>query len=231
MVVCKEDVRGYFTLCNFPPWAVRLMAFAVHSTNPQVEGSVYFSTHGNFGSTIMPFVYEVFTRILRLTINLLIVGILLMYCDDMILITYKSQWHNDLVIAFAQLTMLFGQNAHASEKSDSTEASGKLEREVVLIGWTINLTTNRIMVSRRNQLRANRAFFVIDLAEPLDMKHREQICSLVERYSTIFHEMKVLMHALYKMLGGRDTVNPCQPLPLTQSAITAIRLWRMFLLL
>ena len=68
VVVCKEDVRGYFTLCNFPPWAVRLMAFAVHSTNPQVEGSVYFSTHGNFGSTIMPFVYEVFTRILRLTI-------------------------------------------------------------------------------------------------------------------------------------------------------------------
>lgn len=49
--VYKEDVRGYYTLCRFASWATRLMAFAIHGTDKEVEGAIYFSAKGNFGWT------------------------------------------------------------------------------------------------------------------------------------------------------------------------------------
>ena len=153
-----------------------------------------------------------------------------MYCDDQIGVSSRDDWLQDRSIAVEQLTKLFGKGAYANEKSDSTEAEGKLEREIVLLGWTINLTTNRVMVSRRNQLRAMRAFFVVDLDLPLSIKNRERLCSLAERYSSVFHEMKVLMCAMYRMLGAQDKVSGYQLIPLSDSARSAINIWRMVLL-
>ena len=74
VVIFKEDVRGYFTLCRFASWGVRLMAFAIHSENSEIDGAVYLSTNGNFGWTGLPFGYEVFTRVFRVIINYLIKG-------------------------------------------------------------------------------------------------------------------------------------------------------------
>ena len=206
------------------------MGFVIHSEDELVDGSIYFSTNGNFGWTALPFIYEVFTRILRRLINYWMMGVLLMYCDDLLGISSKKDWRHDRLIAIDHLTRLFGENAHAKDKSDTTEAEGKVAREIVLLGWSINLSTNKVAVSRRNQLRAMRAFFIVDLGKPLGLQDRERLCSLAERYSTVFHELKVLMGTMYRMLGAQERVRGDQPIPLTRSSVAAIRIWRMILL-
>lgn len=75
---------------------------------------------------------EVFTRIFRVVINV----------DDMIGASSRNYWISDRNITVHQLTWMFGKEAHAEEKSDSTESEGNQEREIVLIGWNINLSTN-----------------------------------------------------------------------------------------
>ena len=45
--------------------------------------------------------------------------------------------------------MLFGSDVHASEPSDSTEDPNKVGRTIDLLGWMINLSTNRVMVSQK----------------------------------------------------------------------------------
>ena len=126
--------------------------------------------------------------------------------------------------------MLFGSDVHASEPSDSTEDPNKVGRTIDLLGWMINLSTNRVMVSRKNQLKALCAFLFVDLSKPLNMRCRQCLCSLAERYSAVFYEFKVLMYYLYQMLGGQDGVSVTQVLPLPPASITAIRLWRFVLL-
>jgi hypothetical protein len=212
VVLCKDDIRGYFQLCFFAPWATRLMAFAVHSPDPDVEGSIYFSLAGNFGWSGTPFAYEVFTRLFRAVIGWSIIGYFLMYCDDLMLASSRTSWTSDRSIAVRTLVLMFGAAAHATEKFDSTE--GKSQRAIDYIGWQINLTTNSIMPSRKNQERAMFFFFAVDLQKPLSMRQRQRLCSLAERYSLVYRELKVLMIFLYQLLGGRERVNREQPLPL-----------------
>ena len=226
VVIYKDDVRGYFQLAQFQIRVLKLVTFAVHSQNPEINGSIYVSNSGNFGWCGMGFVFEVFTRILRVVILCAIFGKYLMYCDDGITVSDLSHWKNDRCISQKILSKLFGIGALAPEKFDSTEEVSKSERWIVLIGWLINLSTNRVMVARENQLRANYYFFSVDLDKPVSMKIRQRLCSLAERYSTVFHELKVIMVILYSMLGGKDNVHEDQSWLLTKKQITAIRLWR-----
>ena len=86
------------------------------------------------------------------------------------------------------------------------------------------------MVARKNQLRLLLCFLMVDLSQPLCMRKRQQLCSLAERYSAVFHELKVVMISLYRMLGGKDHIHLDQPFPIPDSAKMAIRLWRVILL-
>ena len=56
------------------------MGFVLHSPEPAIEGSIYFSSSGNCGWSGMPFAFEVFSQLLRAVIGYLMVGLLPMYC-------------------------------------------------------------------------------------------------------------------------------------------------------
>lgn len=65
VVLFKEDLRGFFQLVSFNPEGVRLMSFAFFTKDPELGGAALVSLAGNFGWSVMPFVMEVATRLLR----------------------------------------------------------------------------------------------------------------------------------------------------------------------
>lgn len=229
LVLFKEDVRGFYQLVWFHPAFVRLMCFQVF-TSPDAASpaAICVSLAGNFGWTAMPMVMEVITRLLRVLISLAMVGWMLMYVDDIIAVSPRHSWHQDRQTAIDTLQQLLGPRAHAEDKGDSTE--GKPRREIDALGWSIDLDRRQVTVARKNQLRALHWFMVVDLDQRLDFQTKERLCSLAERYSHVFSELRLLMPALYSMLGGRHRVDPGVLLPTPPRAVWAIRMWRVYLL-
>ena len=59
-VLGKIDVKAFYQQGRFAFAAVVLMAFAIHSADPRVHGSTYFSLTGNFGHTATPNIFEAY---------------------------------------------------------------------------------------------------------------------------------------------------------------------------
>ena len=228
IVVFKEDVRGFYQLVWFHPAYVRLMCFQLFLTAEDATPAAYcVSLAGNFGWSAMPMVMEVITRLLRAIIGFLIVGLMLMYVDDIIGVSPRASWKSDRQKAIDSLQLLLGPRAHAEEKGDSTE--GTKERTIDVIGWNIDLVRRQVTVSRKNQLRAIYWFTSVDLNNRLDFHTKERLCSLAERYSHVFSELRLLMPSMYAMLGGRNRVDPGVLIPTPARSIWAIRIWRIYL--
>lgn len=232
VVLLKGDLRNYYQLCFFALDSLRLMAFAVHSTDVRVQDSVYFSLAGNFGWTGMLNAFEVFTRIFRVVIGMAIMGhaFFQMYCDDFFISSSKDLWSADLAVAINIVTTLFGTESYAEEKFDSTEAMSKSQREIDILGWNFNLTTNRCDVSANNRRKGLLHFISIDVNEPMSLRDRQCLVGFAERYSSVYRELQPMMTILYKMLGGQDKLPYDAPLTLSRSAKAAIRIWRIYLI-
>ena len=147
-------MKGFFQLGFFVANSVHLMGFAFHSSNDVSPGTVYFSLAGNFGWWGSPNAFEVFTRLFRVILSVEVVGRFLMYGDDFMVASSKHSWQSDSLVIISVIYALFGSKAYAEEKFDYTEVTGKADREVDMLEWNFNLTTNRFSVSHRNQLRA-----------------------------------------------------------------------------
>lgn len=232
VVILKGDLRNYYQLCFFALDSLPLMAFAVHSHDPSIEGSVYFSLAGNFGWTGLPNAFEVFTRIFRVIIGLAIAGhaFFQMYCDDFFISSSKQEWRADHVTAVRIVTTLFGSDSYAEEKFDSTEAESKSQREIDILGWNFNLTTNRCDVSAKNRKKGLLHFLSVDIDKPLSLRDRQRLVGFAERYSSVYRELQPMMIILYKMLGGQEHLSYDLPIPLSSSAKAAIMIWRIYLI-
>lgn len=231
VVLFKEDLNGFFKLFSFAPSDVHLMAFQVFdldlSPTPNV---VAISLAGNFGWCAMPFAAEVVTRLLRVSIGVAMHGLFLMYVDDMIGVSSRAVWRRDRDVAVHTAQALLGPSAVAADKADSTEReTGGGTRSLDIIGWNFNLDTRLVSVARINQLRALHWFLAAGDAGTLRFEDRERLCSLAERYSAVFVELRILMRDLYQLLGGQDRAHRHTILRTPPRSRTAIMLWQAYL--
>ena len=228
VVLFKEDLRGFFQLVDFDPEGVRLMAFAYLSEDADTEGAVLVSLSGNFGWSVMPFVMEVGTRVLRVVVQNGISGFSLQYCDDVMAASERARWRSDQMVIKQTVEDLFGPGAYAADKSESSEDN--CDRRTDILGWAIILSTQRVDLARKNREKTYYTFLTTDYARGLSLKKRQQLCAYADRYAEVFAELGALNKMLFTMLGGQERiVNPEALYEVSnEKALVAIEVWKTF---
>jgi len=235
IVIFKDDLKGFYQQCSFRPSDVHKMVFQV-SYPPQPSKQCQWlmvSLAGNFGWSAMPFVMEVITRLLRVLIGWLIFGLMLMYVDDIIVITTQKAFESDRRHVLKTVTDLLGPDSHAPEKFESTHdpTNPEAPHKIDILGWSVNVDTQRVAVAQKNQVRALWWFLLVDVNNGLTLHERERLCSLAERYSAVFPELRILMPAMYQMLGGKSRLPHGARIKIPPQARLAILLWQVYLIM
>ena len=223
----KEDVKGAFKLLSFQPSCVNLMGFALHASHPSssyLEGSVFLSLWGNFGWTGLPFYFEVVTRVFRVVLALLLVGIMIMFCDDFIVVCPTVAYVHDQSKVVWAITTLLGNEAYEKKKSESS--LDVEDRSLECLGWLFILSTWQVTVAKKNLWKALFCFWNTDETVPLPLHLRQRLCSYAQRYSIIYRELKVLLPLLNGMLAGSDFTAPGSLKLLTLPQQLAVRVWK-----
>ena len=112
-----------------------------------------------------------------------------MYIDDLIGVCLRRDLMSEQVAAHSLITRLLGEGAVAEHK---TEHGRRLD----VIGYTIDLDSRLVTISRKNFLKTLHGYYSVDLTKPVPRRTIEKLASWGSRYSFICRFMKPFNEAL-----------------------------------
>jgi hypothetical protein len=210
------DLKGAYTLLYFKTEDVRLLS------SEMTDDQIIVFICGIFGWTGTPFAFQVITRAILWELALVLLGLALMFVDDIIGVCLVKDLHQELEKAKKVCTDLLGSLAVEDKKT-------AYARRLTVIGYDIDLIKSLATVSRKNLLRCIHGFFAVDVNALISVKLLQKLASWGSRYSYICSYLKLWVKALYREYAGR--YNSRVSFIISESARRAIRLFRVFLLL
>jgi hypothetical protein len=216
LILWKKDLQGAFTLLWFRPKDVPLLAFQL------TDDRVAFHLAGMFGWVGMPFIFQVVTRMLTALVAFVILGLCMMYVDDLLAVSIRSTVGRDMAQADEAITLLLGAKAVAKHKDECGRA-------LDWIGWHVDLDHQSVTVSRRNLLKTIHVFFCFHIDDSIELHHLEAMASLASRCSQLCRAMRPYTKALYevqKLYSAAHTTRRLSAL-----AKVDVCMWRAFLIL
>jgi hypothetical protein len=217
IILWKKDLKGAFSLLWFRPIDVCFLAF------PLTDGLSVLHLAGMFGWVGMPYVFQVLTRALVVLYSYCILGLCMMYVDDIMAVSPISSAASDMAAVDTAVTGLLGPEAIAIPKNE-------LERRLVRIGWYIKLDTRTVTMSHRNLLKTLYAFFCFNITDQVTRVQVETMASLASRCSQLCRPMRPFTVALYQAIS-KFSDNPHQRRHLLSLAQVDVAVWRAFLVL
>ena len=214
--IWKMDLKGAYTLLSFRPEDVGLFAMLL------TEDVVYFQLAGIFGWSGTPAAFQVVTRAITWELRHALRSSTVMYVDDIIGVCFASDLESDLAITRRICTDLLGSGAVADDK---TEHGVRLD----VIGYTLDLTQERVLIARKNFLTALHGFISTDVTQRLNLKAAQRLASWGTRYGKICRVMRPFCGALNRMTWGR--ADSFALFHLSVEAVVAIQCWRAMLCL
>lgn len=190
LVILKTDLRGAFTLIFFDEDGVQNLAMEM------TDGRVIIFICGIFGWTGTPAAFQVITRSLTFELKHILQGDVIMYSDDILVITLKKYLTSDTNATETMCTNLLGPKAVETTKTES----GRL---ITFIGFDIDLDNQLITISETNILRTLYGFLNIDITARINVKTLQKLASWASRYSTICIYMKPFISVLYAEYAGK----------------------------
>jgi hypothetical protein len=215
----KMDLKGAYNLISFKAKFCKLFAVEL------VGGLVIIFMCGLFGWSATPAAFQVVTRAIVFEMAIQLSGRSRMYVDDILGVTLKSNLESDKAITANICNDLLGDGAIASEKTTDTESGGA--RRIDVIGYTIDLDTLQVTLTRRNLLRTIYAFFGFDTSEKVSVSLVQRMASLASRYCAILPELHPFSRALYGCITGIN--NKRARITLSEEAKLSVELWRTML--
>ena len=214
----KMDLRGAYTLLSYRPENAGLFGMML------TDDLVYLQIAGIFGWSGTPACFQVVTRAISYELQHRLASASIMYVDDIIGVGLARDIENDLLITRNVCTSLLGPTAVADDKTE-------VGRRVDVIGYTIDLTLQRVLIARKNHLTAVHGFFSVptDTETLITLKTAQRIASWAHRYGKICRVMRPFCAALYNLSAGRT--DPQALFRLSSEASMAIRCWRAMLCL
>lgn len=214
----KMDLRGAYTLLSYRPENAGL--FGMMLTNDLV----YLQIAGIFGWSGTPACFQVVTRAISYELQHRLNSASIMYVDDIIGVGLTKDIEKDLLTTRTVCTSLLGPNAVADDKTE-------VGRRVDVIGYTIDLDAQRVLIARKNHLTAVHGFFAVptDTNTLISLKTAQRIASWANRYGKICRVMRPFCAALYNLSAGRTDTHAL--FKLSSEAAMAIRCWRAMLCL
>lgn len=213
VVILKKDLRGAFTLLFYEASGVNKLAMEM------TEDKVIIFICGIFGWTGTPAAFQVINRALVYEIKRAIKGDIVMYSDDILIVTLRKHLTSDARITDSICTSLMGPNSVETSKTES----GRL---LTFIGYDIDLDMELITISERNILRTMYAFLTVDFNQPMKVKTMQKLASLASRSSKINAYMKPFVNVLYAEYAGKSEY---ASFALSVRASRVIRLLRVLL--
>lgn len=215
LVLWKGDLKGAFTLLFFDPDCIRYLACEL------TDGLVMVYHSGLFGWTGTPFAFQVITRVIVRNAGARVRGKLRMFVDDVMGVTMIEDLRHDKKVFQDIAEGLLGSAAVAQEKWEEG-------LRLTWIGWTLDLKTRQVTISRRNFLKALYGFFTADPDGQFQVCEIEKLASWSSRYSTILRVMKPFSICLYAELTGMKSHYAYKKLRAFGSKL-AILVWRTLL--
>ena len=214
--IWKMDLKGAYTLLSFRPEDVGLFVMLL------TEDIVYFQLAGIFGWSGTPAAFQVVTRAITWELKHSLRSSTVMYVDDIIGVCFAVDLESDLAITRGICTDLLGSGAVADDK---TEHGVRLD----VIGYTLDLTQERVLIARKNFLTALHGFITTDVTQRLNLKAAQRLASWGTRYGKICRVMRPFCGALNRMTWGRT--DSFALFHLSVEAVVAIQCWRAMLCL
>ena len=212
----KMDLKGAYTLLSFRPEDAGLFGM-------EVTGDlVYLQIAGIFGWACTPAAFQTVTRAIKWELSHTLKSAVEMYVDDIIGICFEEDMAEDLVLARKVCTGLLGPSAVADEK---TEWGRRLD----IIGFTVDLDSRRVTISKKNFLNTLYGFLYINLDLPIPLRTAQRLASWGSRYGSICRAMRPFSTPLHRMSAGRTA--RMSTFPVNDEARMAVRLWRTMLVL
>ena len=216
LVLWKMDLKGAFTLLFFRPVDCGLLVL------PMTDGLSYIPIAGNFGLSIFPFVFNVISRCLLRAIQLLILGSICIYIDDLQGCCYKEDVDDEIEIASSVIVKLLGDDAVAYDKTEKG-------RVIDWIGWQFDLDTMTVSIADHNFYKTLYGFLAINRGQRVKVSTLHTLASWASRYTVVCVYMTPFSGYLYSAFSGYD--NPEVEIVLPDTAYLVILLWRVFLFL
>lgn len=189
MRIWKMDLKGAYTLLSYRPEDVGLFAMLLTGE------VVYFQIAGIFGWSGTPAAFHVVTRAISWLRHAL-VGRALMFVDDIVGVCFAADLEEDLRRTKEICTDLLGPGSIADDK---TEHGARLD----MIGFTIDLTTQKVLISLKNFLAALHCFITIDVTKRIKLSVAQRLASWGTRYGKICRVMRPFCGALNRVTVGR----------------------------
>jgi hypothetical protein len=212
----KMDLRGAYTLLSFRPEDIGLFAMLL------TDDLVYLQLAGIFGWAGTPAAFQVVTRAIQWELRHTLTSSTIMYVDDIVGVCMASDVTEDLRRTRDVCTNLLGPSAVADDK---TECGRRME----VIGYVIDLDTERVSISRKNLLAALHAFVNVDVAGKMNVRTAQKLASLSSRYGKICRVMRPFCGALNRLIAGRTEVHAT--FHLSNESRIAIKCWQAMLCL
>ena len=216
MRIWKMDLKGAYTLLSFRPEDVGLFAMLLS------EDVVYFQLAGIFGWSGTPAAFQVVTRAITWELQHALRSKTVMYVDDIIGVCLFDDIEADLAATREICVGLLGPGSVADDK---TEHGVRLD----IIGYTVNLPEERVLISRKNFLTALHGFISTDVTQRVNLKTAQRLASYGTRYGKICRVMRPFCGALNRVTWGRADEHAL--FHLSVEAVVAIQCWRAMLCL
>lgn len=214
--IWKMDLKGAYTLLSFRPEDAGLFGMLL------TDDLVYLQIAGIFGWSGTPAAFQVVTRAIAWELKHALRSRTIMYVDDIIGVCFEEDVESDLCRTRDICTNLLGSGAVADDK---TEVGRRLD----IIGYTIDLDTQRVSIARKNFLKALHGFITTDVTRRVNLRTAQRLASWGTRYGKICRVMRPFCGALNRLTVGRT--DPHALFPLSHEATVAIQCWRAMLCL
>ena len=112
-----------------------------------------------------------------------------------------------------------------SVADDKTEVGRRIE----VIGYVIDLDIQRVLIAKKNYLRALHGFISINLAGKMTLRVAQRLASWASRYGKICRVMRPFCGALNRLMAGRVEVHAS--FFLSEESKIAIKCWQAMLCL
>lgn len=210
----KMDLKGAYTLLSFREEDVGLFAMLL------TGDLVYFQLAGIFGWSGTPAAFQVVTRAISWELRHALKSRTVMYVDDIIGIGFASDIEEDLAVTRRICTDLLGSGAVADDKTETG-------RRIDVIGYVIDLDSQRVLISRKNFLTALHGYINTDVSARVNLRTAQRLASWSTRYGKICRVMRPFCGALHRATWGRTDPHALFYLP--SESVIAIQCWRAML--
>jgi hypothetical protein len=208
--IWKMDLKGAYTLLSFRPEDVGLFGMML------TDSLVYLQIAGIFGWAGTPAAFQVITRAIKWELNHALHSSVTMYVDDVIGVCMECDLASDLALTRAICTGLLGPSSVADDK---TETGRRLD----VIGYVIDLDSERVAISRKNYLNTLHGFATINVDSAMSLRTAQKLASWASRYGKICRVMRPFCGALNRLTAGRTETHAT--FPVSAEARIAIKCW------